>query len=164
MDKDNNARTKEIQDDEIVNKSGKKSRIISIIFIIALFLGLWFYMVKVDGIDNMKKVIESANIWWFIAGLICLIGQWICESLEIHIPIKKMYPDNKFSTSFQVNIIGQLFNNITPFSSGGQPMQAYQMTKTGKRASDILSVLMVKFIIYQPKSKYLSDYNYNNTN
>jgi uncharacterized protein (TIRG00374 family) len=149
VNKDSNARTKDIQDDEIINKSGKKSRIISIIFIIILFFGLWFYMVKVDGIDNMKKVIESANIWWFIAGLICLIGQWICESLEIHIPIKKMYPDNKFSTSFQVNIIGQLFNNITPFSSGGQPMQAYLMSKTGKRASDVLSVLMVKFILYQ---------------
>lgn len=164
MSKNNNARTKDvksrdkeieikenqpIENDEVVSKSGKKSRIISIIFVIALFFGLWFYMVKVDGIDNMKKVIESAHIGWFAAGLICLIGQWICESLEIHIPIKKMYPDHKFSTSFQVNIIGQLFNNITPFSSGGQPMQAYQMTKTGKRASDVLSVLMVKFILYQ---------------
>ena len=142
-------RLKELQDDEIVTKSSKKSRVVSIIFIVAIFLGLWFYMVRVDGIDNMIRVVKSANIWWVLAGLLCIIGQWLCESLEIHIPIKKMYPDNKFSTSFQVNIIGQLFNNITPFSSGGQPMQAYQMTKTGKRASDILSVLMVKFILYQ---------------
>ena len=46
-------------------------------------------------------------------------------------------------------MIGQLFNNITPFSSGGQPMQAYELTKTGKKVSDSLSALAVKFIVTQ---------------
>lgn len=46
-------------------------------------------------------------------------------------------------------MIGQLFNNITPFSTGGQPMQAYELTKTGKRVSDSLSAMMIKFVINQ---------------
>ena len=46
-------------------------------------------------------------------------------------------------------MIGLLFNNITPFSSGGQPMQAYELTKTGKRVSDSLSAMAIKFIITQ---------------
>ena len=46
-------------------------------------------------------------------------------------------------------MIGQLFNNITPFSTGGQPMQAYELTKTGKRVSDSLSAMAMKFIITQ---------------
>jgi hypothetical protein len=46
-------------------------------------------------------------------------------------------------------MIGQLFNNITPFASGGQPMQAYELTKTGKRVSDSLSIMAIKFIISQ---------------
>ena len=46
-------------------------------------------------------------------------------------------------------MIGQLFNNITPFSSGGQPFQAYILSKYGLRASDTFSVLMMKFVVYQ---------------
>ncbi len=46
-------------------------------------------------------------------------------------------------------MIGQLFNNITPFSSGGQPMQAYELTKTGKRVSDSMSAMTMKFIMTQ---------------
>ena len=60
-----------------------------------------------------------------------------------------MYKNQKFSNSFKVSMIGQVFNNITPFSSGGQPMQAYELTKTGKRVSDSLSAMAMKFIITQ---------------
>ena len=42
----------------------------------------------------------------------------------------------QIKNSIKVSMIGLLFNNITPFSSGGQPMQAYELTKTGKRVSD----------------------------
>ena len=46
-------------------------------------------------------------------------------------------------------MIGQLFNNITPFSSGGQPMQAYELNKNGLRVSDSLCAMSMKFIITQ---------------
>ena len=67
----------------------------------------------------------------------------------MHVPLKRMYKSQNFRNSVKVSMIGQLFNNITPFSSGGQPMQAYELTKTGKRVSDSLSVLMLKFIVTQ---------------
>jgi uncharacterized protein (TIRG00374 family) len=60
-----------------------------------------------------------------------------------------MYPNQTFKNSIRVSMIGQLFNNITPFASGGQPMQAYELTKTGKRVSDSLSAMAIKFIITQ---------------
>lgn len=60
-----------------------------------------------------------------------------------------MYPNQTFKNSFKVSMLGQLFNNITPFSTGGQPMQAYELTKTGKRVSDSLSAMAMKFIITQ---------------
>lgn len=60
-----------------------------------------------------------------------------------------MYPKQTFKNSFKVSMLGQLFNNVTPFSTGGQPMQAYELTKTGKRVSDSLSAMAMKFIITQ---------------
>ena len=46
-------------------------------------------------------------------------------------------------------MIGQLFNCITPFASGGQPIQAYYMTRGGMPVGKATSVLLAKFIVYQ---------------
>ena len=119
----------------------KKSSILNLAIIFIICSGLLIYMIKVDGIENIINVLNNVDYKWVFAGLICLIIQWICESLNLHIPIKKMYKDHKFSTSVRVAMIGQLFNNITPFSTGGQPMQAYELTKTGKRISNSLSAM-----------------------
>ena len=106
-------------------------------------------MINEDGIENIKTVLKNANYVWIIAGLACLVVEWLSESLIMHIPLKKMYPKHKYKLSLQTNIIGRLFNNITPFSSGGQPFIAYILKRHGLRASDTLSVLMMKFVVYQ---------------
>lgn len=129
--------------------TNKKMVIFNFILILAIFIGLFLYMMLVDGIDNMKQVLHSVNYLWVLAGLGCLLIVWFCESCTLHLAIKRMYPNQKFTNSIKVAMIGQLFNNITPFSSGGQPMQAYEFTKTGKRVSDSLSAMAIKFVITQ---------------
>ncbi len=137
------------ENDEEVKKTSKKGTIFNFILIITIFAGLLIYMINVDGIDNIINLLHQVNYNWVIAGLICLIIYWICEAITLHVPLKRMYKNQTFGNSVKVSMIGQLFNNITPFSSGGQPMQAYELTKTGKRVSDSLSVLMLKFIVTQ---------------
>ena len=46
-------------------------------------------------------------------------------------------------------MIGQFFNCITPFSSGGQPMQAWYLVKKGVSLSFASCSLLIKFIVYQ---------------
>ena len=132
-----------------VNKRSTKSKVINFLFIFAVFVGLIIYMISVDGIDNIINVLKNANYVWILVGLGCLLIEWVSEAYIMHIPLKKMYPKHKYKLSLQTNIIGRLFNNITPFSSGGQPFIAYILKKHGLRASDTLSVLMMKFVVYQ---------------
>ena len=106
-------------------------------------------MVCVDGMDNIITVLHQVDYKWVLGGLGCLLITWICETITLHLPMKKMYPHQTITNSIKVTMIGLLFNNVTPFSSGGQPMQAYELTKTGKRVSDSLSALAMKFIITQ---------------
>ena len=135
---------------EITKKPGnKKVTIINIILIIAIFIGLTIYMINVDGIENILNLLKSVDYKWVILGIGILILFWFCETLTLHIPLKIMYKNQKFSNSFKVSMIGQLFNNITPFSSGGQPMQAYELNKNGLRVSDSLCAMSMKFIITQ---------------
>lgn len=138
-----------MQEDIKKKPTNKKTAILNVSLIIIIFLGLFIYMLKIDGIDNIINVLNKVDYKWVLAGIGCLLIHWTCESLNLHIPIKKMYHNQKFTNSIKVAMIGQLFNNITPFSSGGQPMQAYELNKTGKRVSDSLSAMAIKFIITQ---------------
>lgn len=148
IDKEENndeAETKKIEE----RPTNKKTAILNLSLIILIFLGLLIYMLAVDGMENIIYVLKHVDYRWVLAGIGCLVIHWICESLNLHIPIKKMYSNQRFTNSIKVAMIGQLFNNITPFSSGGQPMQAYELNKTGKRVSDSLSAMAIKFIITQ---------------
>ncbi len=132
-----------------IKTTSKKVTIFNFILIAIIFIGLFIYMLAVDGLDNIILVLQQVDYKWVSFGLIALLGLWFCDTMCLHVPLKKLYPTHKFTNSIKVNMIGQLFNNVTPFSSGGQPMQAYALTKTGKRASESMSILTMKFIITQ---------------
>lgn len=132
-----------------LKKSSAKTRIFSMLFILSVFIGFIIYTFNVDGVEKINYILENADYKWVLFGLICVCAEWTFETFSMHIPLKKMYPKHKFFLSFKSNIIGKLFNNITPFSSGGQPFQAYMLNKNGLRISDTLSVLVMKFIVYQ---------------
>lgn len=132
-----------------VKKTSTISKLFNFLFIIAVFIGLIVYMINVDGLDNILNVLRNAHYGWIIVGLLCLLTEWLLEAIVMHIPLKKMHPSLNYLTSLKTNVIGRLFNNITPFSSGGQPFQAYILSKYGLRASDTFSVLMMKFVVYQ---------------
>ena len=133
----------------IDKQNNKKTMAFNFVLIAIIFIALTIYMISVDGIDNIVNVLTHVNYSWVIAGFVCLLIQWLSESYALHLPIKRMYPNQKFSNSFKVNMIGQLFNNLTPFSTGGQPMQAYELNKTGKCVSDSLSAMAIKFVVAQ---------------
>ena len=131
-----NSETNENIEKEVLKTTNKKKIIFNFVLILAIFVGLSIYMIKVDGIDNIIKILIQADYRWVLLGIICLLIHWTCEAITLHIPIKEMYPNQSIKNSIKVSMIGLLFNNITPFSSGGQPMQAYELTKKGKRVSD----------------------------
>ena len=150
---DNTAEKKENLDtqENIIEKNptNKKTTTFNILLIVAIFIVLLIYMLKVDGIDNIIKILKTVDYKWVFLGGLCLLVHWSCEGLNLHIPIKRIYKDQKIFDSVKIAMIGQLFNNITPFSTGGQPMQAYELNKMGRRVSDSFSAMAMKFAITQ---------------
>ena len=129
--------------------SYKAKNIINISIVAVIFVVMAIYFFSVESIDNIISVMKNVNIWWMLAGLVLIIIYWLLEATSLYIVEKKIYPDQKFLSSLRVSMIGQLFNSITPFSSGGQPMQAVSMKMEGKKISDSATILLIKFIVYQ---------------
>lgn len=107
------------------------------------------YVTLVDGPQKLLSVVSRVSPLFLICGIFCMVCYWALESACLHIAAKKLYQKQRLSDSVTVSMIGQLFNCITPFASGGQPVQAYQLMIRGMPIGLASSALLVKFIIYQ---------------
>lgn len=131
-------------------KDGKiNSNVINIIIIAIIFIALLIYMFCVDDIKTIVSVIQNMKYNWLVVGFVCMVIYWLLEAACLYTVTRKTYTTEKFNTAFRVSMIGQLFNCITPFSSGGQPIQAVAMINDGKKLSNTVSILLIKFIVYQ---------------
>lgn len=117
--------------------------------IIGVFIFFVIYMLMTEGIDNIIKAFANLNYGWILVCLGCMLVYWFCESKVLDMFIQKLDGRHRLGTVVRVTMIGQLFNCITPFASGGQPLQAYYLCKEKMPLSKALTALISKFIVYQ---------------
>ena len=128
--------------------SGRSKRINLIICGIA-FVVMILYLFFVDDPAVVWNALCSAKPVYLLMAVGCMVVYWLMESVALHTVAKEVHPGQKFKNSVTVSMIGQYFNCITPFSSGGQPIQAYYLVKFGVPLGSALTALLSKFIVYQ---------------
>ncbi len=118
--------------------------------IISLILVITFvYVFRVDGAKGLWEALTAASPVWLGAAVGLMGIYWILEALILHLSVKQFHPFQPFRNSLQTAMIGQLFNCITPFASGGQPAQVLHMGRAGVPAGSCACALTVKFVVYQ---------------
>ena len=53
-------------------KLDKRKQFLNIAFILIVFVGIFTYMIRAEGIDNLAKMITEVDRKWIIAGMVCL--------------------------------------------------------------------------------------------
>lgn len=119
------------------------------IFVGISIFALFFYIIFIEGTDKFISLFKTMDTSWLFLGIVFLLGYFLLESIILHIMTKQVSDTQSFFQSMRVSLIGQFFNCITPFSSGGQPMQAYEMHKNGVNLGSATTALLCKFIVYQ---------------
>ncbi len=119
--------------------------------ITALLLALVMVAILVGSGDpnNVVTSLKLIDIKWIIIGLMCVVLSIGVETTIQHMLTNKMQKGHSRWNAFKVVMTGQFFNAITPFASGGQPMQAFVMARQGLPVGTSVSILMTKFIVYQ---------------
>ena len=120
-------------------------------FILGITSGIIFILLIVftHGWMDLVHQMKNLQIQWIMVAAFFMILYWTFEAKTLQSIIFLMKKDYKFKEAFKVTMVGQYFNSITPFASGGQPMQLYALTKQELGAGSAGSALMIKFIIYQ---------------
>lgn len=89
------------------------------------------------------------NFWWFGVAVICMLLYLGLESVSVKVFISDRIKGFSFKDALRIPPIEQLFNGITPFSSGGQPAQLIALMQTGVDAGKASSILLMKFVVFQ---------------
>lgn len=116
-----------------------------------LLLGLTIIILVVLLKDDYKDIINaltSMNILYILIAVFFFFLYLFFKSYIYYITINNKEKVS-LKESFKHQVIIQFFNGITPFSTGGQPMEIYMTTEHGISAVEATNISIQNFIFYQ---------------
>ncbi len=118
-------------------------------FILILILIIILYFVLKDDFLNIVNTLSKVNLSWIIIAILFVVIYWLLKTVCMYMITKEYSKKIKFSNVFKLTLITQFFNGITPFSTGGQPMEVYYLSKMGIKATKGTNIIVQNFILYQ---------------
>ncbi|MDD6879350.1 MAG: lysylphosphatidylglycerol synthase transmembrane domain-containing protein [bacterium] len=126
-----------------MKKVKKHSLILILITLLILFL------VLKNDFNGIVKLMFKISFFWFGVSALIMMVYWLLKTFSLLLIVKKYSNKIKFIDLFKQTLITQFFNGVTPFSTGGQPMEIYMLTKNGLSLPLATNVIMQNFIAYQ---------------
>lgn len=127
----------------------KKTLIRNLILLISLIVVVFIIIFSIGDIKNITNALLNADYKYILIVILLTLVYVILWPLSLALIIKKKEGFMKLSDCYKISATELFFNGITPFSSGGQPYQAYALKQKGVKLSEGTSILMINFIIYQ---------------
>ena len=129
----------------------KKSRWFSNVFFvlsIALSLYLMYSFASSNDLGQEKSFLEvfrNVNVKYLILSVVTLIAMIGLDTLKYVVIMRATHIKAGFGTAISTSLLGKYYDNITPFSSGGQPMQIYYLHKKGIGGGESSAIICIKF-------------------
>lgn len=111
--------------------------------------GIVAYSLRTVNLRLLIQDVFTLNWWWMLVALACICLYLILEGVVVKIFMNNRHADFTWKDALRLPPIEQLFNGITPFSTGGQPAQLVAMLQCGVDGGLASSVLLMKFVVFQ---------------
>jgi len=126
---------------------------VGIILIITVVF-LWWSLK--DNFEEVIRTLFTANIGWLLLTLLVFCIYMLFDTLSTYGIIKIYKKDVTFRFVLYLGIINKFFCGITPLSSGGQPMQIYELKKKGVPVSTGTNIEVQAYMMFQIAMMFLS--------
>lgn len=131
---------------EQTKKTSIAKNLVFVFIMLAVVLTVVF---SLNDITLILEAIKQANPWLIAMAALVFIAYMITTNLALHFVTTGLGVKLSFLDTMSIGSAEYFFNAITPFSSGGQPFQAYFYMKKGVSGDNAMSILMSNFIVYQ---------------
>lgn len=131
------------------NKNDFKKMIINLVLIVAFTCLVMYLILRGEDFRTIQEAIKNVN--YFYIGLAILVAMFFIlgESLSLRELLKIFNYKIGLGQALKYGFTGFFFSSITPSSTGGQPMQVYEMKKDKIEISHGSLVLLLELVIYQ---------------
>ena len=126
-----------------------KKNLFTIITLSITMVILLIFLFQGNSIQQLGSIFKSLSVSWMLLAFATLFVTWLMEGFVDWLLCRHFYPKWTYGRSFMIGMTGMLYSAVTPFSTGGQPMQIYYMAKMGMKAGHSAAVISVKTITYQ---------------
>lgn len=142
-----------MENQEIEQKQEKKpvnnkKTIISILTVLIITAVVFVILFSFNDFDKTIKLIKTVNGIEMGKAVLCLVIYAVLLPMSLCFIAKQ----NRFNAKFfDVYLIGEsehFFNAITPFATGGQPVQVYLFKQKQVKASDSTGIIVSNFIAF----------------
>lgn len=122
-----------------------------LVLILMLLAGCGIFAYSLRDVDKQQLVrdLSTMNWGWFLVAVVCICIYLGLEGVVVKIFMGKRFKNFTWKDALRLPLIEQLFNGITPFSTGGQPAQLVAMIQSGVDGGIASSVLLMKFVVFQ---------------
>ncbi|KRL08074.1 MAG: lysylphosphatidylglycerol synthase transmembrane domain-containing protein [Schleiferilactobacillus perolens] len=114
-----------------------------------LSMGILVFELRSVNMVHFWHDLLQMNWWWLLFAVFIMIFQLCIEGVIMQVLTNDGHTHLSYHNAVRIPFIEQLFNSITPFSSGGQPAELIAMMQSGVEAGKASSLLLMKFVIYQ---------------
>ncbi|WP_125706716.1 lysylphosphatidylglycerol synthase transmembrane domain-containing protein [Lacticaseibacillus daqingensis] len=111
--------------------------------------GIFAFEMRHQNLAQVAHTLQHLELGWLAVAVAVMCLSWLVETVVVQIFVQHDGDRLPFSAALRVPLVEQLFNNITPFASGGQPAQLVALMQAGVEGGRASSILLMKFIVYQ---------------
>lgn len=130
-------------------KKKKRTTLLRFVYIGATIIAIVLIGLYTVDVQEMMDIFKNISIPWAFACVGCLLMFWLTDGILMHDITSYMYKTQPFMHSFKVGIIGLYYGALTPFATGGQPMQVVYMRRRDVPVGTATCVVGVKFVVYE---------------
>jgi len=127
----------------------RKKLIFSYIYIILTVILIGYLLSGSIEIDSLKQLFSEMNYIWLVGAFLCIVIHWIMDSVIVYQIVPYIAQNRKsFLSCVKYGIVGLYYAALTPFASGGQPMQIFYMKRDGIPVGKATAIVSVKLFVW----------------
>ena len=126
-----------------------KKKIISEILVVLLISAVTFtILLSFQDLDDVWQEMQTANLSDLGIAIACLFLYMLIWPFSLCLISRAMHLRKHFLDAYLVGFTEHFFNGITPFSTGGQPIQVYLFTRRKITAANSTGLILTNFVAY----------------
>lgn len=95
--------------------------------------------------SSLGEAVRAASGGWFAVLIAVILGVMLCDTAKYCIISKTVTGRFRLITSVKTNFLGKYYDAVTPFSTGGQPMQIYYLSTKGVRGGNATAMVLIRY-------------------